>query len=136
MVKTEEYNMKKNECQCTHCIRVQEIGDRDISHKAVEKFYCSEHESTKTCVDIDAIRDCGQFIEGPDKEYPCVAELTADRVKCQTCYHLSKMPYRMAYPTHHENWECTQDSHTMMYDDTVALRRCGMHKPGTPKNKT
>lgn len=50
-------------------------------------------------------------------------------VKCQNCKHLKKMPYREAYPSHHENWLCKADGTTKIYEDTVAIRECSRYDP-------
>lgn len=48
---------------------------------------------------------------------------------CQTCSHLEKLPYRLAAPTHHENWRCKKNGWTMAYPFTTGKIECANFTP-------
>jgi hypothetical protein len=86
--------------------------------------FCEGEGGTKTIGDITAERICSRYVAGVNDLDEINAIACGNPVKCLNCKKMTKLPYELATPTHHQNWHCGQDGSTKQYEDCAAWRCC------------
>lgn len=120
--------MKEKIVKCRYCTKIRELTEEEKKLYPQNIGWCEGEGGTKTKEDMNALRSCSRFECSYPKlnvEFglPC-----SEPVRCLNCAKLDKLPYRLATPTHHQNWKCLNDGDTKQYEDCQALRCCKFFK--------
>lgn len=121
--------MAKEKQKCLNCSLIRPLTEEEETRYPQNLGWCEGEGGTKTKDDILADRECSRFNEGENKIKigkitPCPV-----MVRCLNCQLLDKLQYKLATPTHHQNWLCRKDGDTKQYEDCSALRCCNYFKP-------
>lgn len=123
--------MRKEPEICFFCTKLRELTEEEKKLYPQNIAWCEGEGGTKTLSDIFAERYCSRFIETDVTIFISEIPECSSRVRCLNCSKLDKLQYKLATPTHHQNWLCRHDGDTKQYEDCSALRCCNHFKPKT-----
>jgi hypothetical protein len=120
--------MPEKPVKCIYCTKIRKLTTEEKQLYPQNVGWCEGEGGTKTQGDMNALRSCSRF-ECAFPDSPLDLSLTCrEPVRCLDCEKLDKLAYRLATPTHHQNWLCRVDGDTKQYEDCQALRCCGHFK--------
>ena len=123
--------MREKPVKCVHCTNLRKLTNSEKKQYPRSIGWCDCEGGTKTEGDINALRSCSRF-ESAHPNLPNKISLSChEPVRCLNCEKLDKLAYKLATPTHHQNWLCRVDGDTKQYEDCSALRCCNHFKPKT-----
>lgn len=128
--------MNEERVRCLDCMKIRELTEEEQKFDVHARGHCSGEGGTKDFDDIHAWRLCSRFKRGENNLVMRNIKLCDKSVRCLDCSNLVKIPYVLARPTHHENWECPAKGVTKQFEDCEAVRCCKSYIRGKPKNKT
>lgn len=120
--------------RCIECMRIRPLSKEELKFDPNAYGLCSGEGGTKDKNDILAYRDCSRFLKGENKLKRIRGDPGDHTAVCMNCNNLIKVPYILARPTHHENWECPKTGTTKQLEDCQAQRNCKKFDKGQFKN--
>jgi len=123
--------MKEKRLSCVNCSLIRPLDDEEKKLYPQNLAWCEGEGGTKTKADIYALRHCSRFKPGENDLHLLPVVQRCSPVRCLNCSKLDKLAYKLATPTHHQNWLCRYDGDTKQYEDCSALRCCNHFKPKT-----
>lgn len=121
--------MVNKTCRCIDCSNIRKLDDEEHKLYFQNVGWCEGEGGTKTIGDITSLRECSRFKSGENELDLELENFCSEPVRCLNCKKLDKLPYKLATPTHHQNWQCRHDGDTKQYEDCQALRCCKHYQP-------